>query len=411
MKKSIFTIFLFVLIVFLLIPDGVPLSKIKERIEKTGRLKFKGSVDINYLSGAMFRTYIEHYYNKIHPVGLSEKEEFFLRTMGFYYSNKTLDEIRKNVIKNNAGGFYDEKTKKLFVISDHINSDPVYLLVLVHELRHVIQDQYFDLSEMEGELSDFDDRKLAVIAALEGDAMLLMSKYAEKHTPFPVSPELSDSGYNSDALLSFSPIKFSYNLGELPPVIKYHLTMPYMWGLKFTFEAYKKKKWKSVNKILSNLPESTEQILHPKKYFKREKPIRTKIGYVPQGYKVSHSGTIGEYMLNILLMQDDDYKDYASGWGGDTFKMYRKKGNYFFVWESVWDKEEYCSRFYTDYRNFLETGFSVSFKEGNVKGNPFVAGRIDGHFYFLRKLGKSLFYVKTNDRKEINNFINGGYYD
>ncbi|MEN8223432.1 MAG: hypothetical protein ABFR36_09260, partial [Acidobacteriota bacterium] len=252
---------------------------------------------------------------------------------------------------------------------------------------------------------------IAVTAALEGDAMLLMTKYAEKYTPFPVSPELSLSGYNSDALLSFSPVKFSHNLDNIPPVIKYHLSMPYIHGLKFTFSVFKKGNWKSVNKILTDPPVSSEQILHPEKYIKKELPADSAPAYTPEGYNLYHSGTIGEYMLNILLMEKNIYKDAASGWGGDTFNLFYKGQSYVLVWKSVWDKEEYCDRFYTDFRNFTESAFGISYRKGNVKGNPFIAGRNEGQYLFIRKLGKKMIYLKTNNREEMNNFINGGYYD
>ncbi|MEN8223683.1 MAG: hypothetical protein ABFR36_10585 [Acidobacteriota bacterium] len=411
MKRPFSAFLLFIFLLYGIVFPVVPVSKVKERIEKTGLLKFKSSVELKYVSGSFFKTYIRDYFDKTYPSEISEKESKFLHLMGFLKSEGSLTKLRKRVIENNAGGLYDERNGKLMIISDHMNSDPVYQLILVHELRHALQDQYYNISKLFGNLSDFDDRKLAVTAALEGDAMLLMTQYAEKYTPFPVSPELSLSGYNSDALLSFSPVKFSHNLDDLPPVIKYHLTMPYIHGLKFVFRVFKKGKWKSVNKILNSPPVSTEQILHPEKYLKGELPAGSEPVYAPEKYELYHSGTLGEYLLNILLMEKNNYKDVASGWGGDTFKLFRKENSYVLIWKSVWDKEEYCERFFKDFRLFKESASGISFRDGNVKGNPFIAGRNEGWYLFIRKFGKTMFFVKTNDRKEMNNFINGGYYD
>jgi len=411
MKRSFLIVILFILILSEFVSPAIPASKIKERIEKTGKLKFISDIDLQYLSGKNFIGYIRNYFEKAYPIERSEKESRFLSLMGFLKSDIPLNNIRKRLIENNAGGMYDEMTGKLMIINDHMNSDPVYQLIFVHELRHALQDQYFNISRLFGNLSDFDDRKIAVTAALEGDAMLLMTQYAENYTPFPVSPELSLSGYNSDALLSFSPVKFSHNLDNIPPVIKYHLSMPYIHGLKFTFSVFKKGKWKNVNKILTDPPVSSEQILHPEKYIKRELPIDSEPGYTPAGYELYHSGVIGEYMLNILLMEKNIYKDVASGWGGDTFNLFQKGESYVLVWKSVWDKEEFCERFYTDFRNFTESEFGISYRKGNVKGNPFIAGRNEGQYFFIRKLGNKMFFFKTNNRNEMNNFINGGYYD
>ncbi len=411
MKRSFLMLILFVFILSELVSPAVPATKIKERIEKIGTLKFKTDIDMQYLPGNDFKGYIRSYFEKAYPPDMAKKEVKFLSLIGFLKSDLQLNDIRRRLIENNAGGMYDEQTGKLMIINDHMDSDPVYELILVHELRHALQDQYFNISKLFGDLSDFDDRKIAVTAALEGDAMLLMTQYADKHTPFPVSPELSLSGYNSDALLSFSPVKFSHNLDNIPTVIKYHLSMPYIHGLKFTFSVFKKGKWKAVNKILSDPPVSTEQILHPEKYIKRELPLESKPGYTPAGYNLYHSGTIGEYMLNLLLMKKNMYKNVASGWGGDTFNLFYKGESYVLVWKSVWDKEEYCERFFTDFRNFTESEFGISYRKGNVKGNPFVAGRNDGQYLFMRRLGEKMIFFKTNNREAMNNFINGGYYD
>ncbi len=411
MKRPFLVFFISLFLLNITIFPVIPVSKVKDRIEKIGFLTFKSPVDLKYMTGSAFRSYIRDYFKNTYPSTTSEKESKFLYLMGFFKSEKSVNDLRKRVIENNAGGLYDERKKKLLIIIDHMDSDPVYQLILVHELRHALQDQYYNIASLLGDTSDFDDRKLAVTAALEGDAMLLMTQYAEKYTPFPVSPELSISGYNSDAILSFSPVKFSHNLDNLPPVIRYHISMPYIQGLRFVFRIFKKGKWKRVNAILKDPPVSTEQILHPEKYFKHELPVKVDLVYVPKGYPLYHSGTLGEYMLNILLMKENFYKDIASGWGGDTFKLYSKAGSYVMLWKSAWDKEEYCERFFREFRLFTESEFGISYREGNVKGNPFIAGRSEHGFFFIRRISNRIFYVRTNSRKEMNNFINGGYYD
>ncbi len=414
-EDSMKKLFLAVLIIFLtmngLFPSEISVPRVKERIEKIGGIKFKTSFEIDFMSRNKFSAYIGKYFDKTYPADVSKKEGKFLNIMGFLKRGQSLNEIRKRVIKNNAGGLYDENSGKLIIINEFMNSDPVFKLVLVHELRHALQDQHYNISRMFGSLSDFDDRKLAKLAVLEGDAMFVMSRYAKEYTPFPVSPELSTSGYSSDSLLSFSPVKFSHNLDNVPSIIKNNLTMPYVQGLKFMLAVYRRGKWKGINKVLSNPPVSTEQILHPKKYFKGEIPVSVSIVYKPDGYSIFHSGTIGEFMLNILLAGNKELVDKASGWGGDTFNIYINGNSYVLLWKSVWDKKEYCSRFFTDFRNFTEELFSVSYRKGNVKGNPFLAGKSKSGYLFIRKVGKTVFYMKTNNRKEINTFINGGYYD
>lgn len=410
--KTFFRVSIIILLFFvLLLQGGVSVSRMKERIEKIGKLKFKDHIEVNYINRDTFNRYINSYYEKEYSDVQFRKDELFLKIMGFVSGKVSLKSLKKRIILNNAGGFYDEKSKKLYALREHGLIDPVYSLIVVHELRHALQDQYFGLTQLLGSLSDFDDRKIALLAALEGDAMLVLSLYAQKFTPFPIPPELSSSGYNSDALLSFSPIKFSYNLGNIPDVLKHQLIMPYVEGMKFVYHILKKKKWKGVNSILKSPPDSSEQILHPEKYLKREIPVDISIGFVPEGYDIYFQGTIGEFFLNVLLMKKGNYKDVAIGWGGDKFKLYKKEKDYYLIWESAWDKEEYSSVFFHNFKRYLERKFEISFKKGNINGSPFYAGKSDTDYIFIRKFREKIFFTKTNDRVEINRFINGGYYD
>ena len=81
------------------------------------------------------------------------------------------------------------------------------------------------------------------------------------------------------------------------------------------------------------------------------------------------------------------------------------------MWESLWDKQKYCSQVFVVLKRFLEKQFKVNFRNGNVKGQTFVAGDSEHGYFFLRKIKNKIFYVRSNDRKQVNTFINGGYYD
>ena len=128
-----------------------------------------------------------------------------------------------------------------------------------------------------------------------------------------------------------------------------------------------------------------------------------------------HSGVIGEYYLSVLIKSKEDYidKDYARGWGGDTFQIYKNAGSYFLLWESVWDKDIYCSNFFSDFKRFIEKRFDVNFKKGNVKGIGFIAGKSGARedYFFLVKLTDKIFYARSDKRDQMNALIYGGYYD
>lgn len=389
------------------------IDALKEKVAVLGKLAFKRDVPINYVDKIRLKKYISAFFEKEYPEQLSEKENEFIRLMGFASDDANFDvrNIRKRLFVENTGGLYNEETDELLVLVQYREVNYINSMVLAHELRHALQDQYFNLDNIldSRAFSDFDDRRLAVLAAVEGDATFLMVQYSG------LDADILASSPTSDALMSFLPTAKPSLLYREPEIIKNQLLMPYIQGLRFVSAVFKKKKWKGVNRILHLPPASTEQILHPEKYFKREMPVEVLIQYKPQGYQLFHSGVIGEYYLKVLVKSKEDYtyKEYAQGWGGDTFHIYKNAGSYFLVWESVWDKDIYCSNFYSDFKRFIEKRFDVNFKKGNVKGIGFIAGKASTRedYFFLMKLKDKIFYARSDNRDQMNALIYGGNYD
>lgn len=305
------------------------IDALKEKVAALGKLAFKHDVPINYVNKVRLKKYISAFFEKEYPEQLSGKENEFIRLMGFADNDANIDvrNIRKRIFLDNTGGLYNEETDELLVLAQYRELNYINSMVVVHELRHALQDQYFNLAGILGSrsFSDFDDRKLAVLAALEGDATFLMVQYSG------LDADILASSPSSDALMSFLPTAKPSLLYREPEIIKDQLLMPYIYGLRFVSAVFKKKKWKGVNRILHLPPASTEQIIHPEKYFKREAPMEVIIQYQPRGYQLFHSGVIGEYYLKVLVKSEEDYtyKDYALGWGGDTFRIYKNAGSYF----------------------------------------------------------------------------------
>lgn len=380
-----------------------------KKIERIGKLKFKKQVPLRYMGRRRLNRYVASILDREYSPGLSEKEAYYFRAMGFIRGDDILDvkAMRRRLLENNVGGIYNEQTKEFVLATESRHTDYLHSMLLVHELRHALQDQYFDLASLMGTFSDFDDRKLARLAAIEGDATFIMLKCSD------LDPELLSSNISSGALLSFSPVPKPALLHDKPEIIKYQLIMPYVEGLRFVCYVFKKKGIKGVNKILHRPPLSTEQILHPEKYFLKEPPMPVIVNYRPEGYELIHSGVIGEYMLNILLRPNNDeyIPDSAAGWGGDMFHLYKKDKYYFYTWESLWDEITFCNDFYTRYKHYLENRYAVRFKEGKINDTPFIAGAGVGGYFFLRKEEKKIFYARSDNREQMNKFIYGGTYD
>ncbi len=385
------------------------LDLIKSRVATVGKLAFMQDVAVQYIKKAQLLQHVETTFLAAYPAELAKKEAVYLRLMGFVDKIGDVRLLRKKILLDHVRGVYDPKAKQLLVLNEYRTIDYINSMFLFHELRHALQDAHYSLAPWLGLYSDFDDRQLSVLAAIEGDATFTMIQCND------LDAGTLTSSNDADALFSFTPSPKPAMLYREPEIIKSQALMPYIDGLRFTNAVFGKKKWKGVNRILTRPPDSTEQILHPEKYLKREQPVAVEILYQPGNYSLYHSGVIGEYYLDVLLKakDQDGLLPLARGWGGDTFHIYKSTvdTSYFLMWESMWDKEEFCSRFYENFNRFIEKHFNVVLKKGTVNGIDFVAGSVGQDYFFITRLAKKIFYTRSNNRQQMNTFIYGGNYD
>ncbi len=400
---------LFTLVVFLCLAVeaglGTDLDELKRSVVAIGHLGFTQDVPVRYLDREQLKSYIEHLFESDYPDELAAKEEDFLYLMGFTDGKIALKPLRKKIILENVGGMYNEKTKELLAVEEFRKVDMINGPALAHELRHAVQDQHFHLAALLGDLSDFDDRKLAALAAVEGDATLVMVH------ELGYDPDLVGDAFSPENVLAFSALAGASTLAAAPDIVKYQLLMPYLDGMRFSQAIVKAKKWKGLNQVLARKPLSSEQILHPQKYLAREMPQAVFTAYRPARGERVYSGVVGEYYLNVLLKNGPDIADFASGWGGDLFSLYRDGDARLLLWESQWDTPQDCARFHADFRRFLENRFHVNFQDGAGGGRRFIAGSSAGGYFFLLRDNARLFYARSNDRAKINELISGGIYD
>ena len=395
----------FILCGLLLCAQSASVEDLKKMVVEIGQLSFKQDVPVRYLDRPQLKKYIEQLFESDYPDELAKKESEFIYLMGFSAEKISLKSLRRTIILENIGGMYNEKTKELLAVEEFRSLDMINAPAVVHELRHAIQDQHFRLAGILGDYSDYDDRKLAALAAIEGDATLVMIRQ------LGFDPDMIGEAFSADSVLAFSALTGASSLVAAPAIVKYQLLMPYLEGMKFSRDILNKKKWRGLNLVLNQPPLSSEQILHPEKYLSREMPMPVRIGYRPLPGQLVHSGVIGEYFLNVLLANGAEITDAASGWGGDAYAIYRNADFTILLWEAQWDTPGDCSRFLTAFRSFLEKKFTLSFRAGQNKGQLFMAGNSQAGYFFLHQKNARLFYARSNDRGQINELISGGSYD
>jgi hypothetical protein len=166
------------------------------------------------------------------------------------------------LLTEQVAGYYDPKTRQ-FHLADWIDLNG-QKPIMAHELTHALQDQHFDLRRFEHWPKGDSDAELAAHSLIEGDATLAMALYVASNPLRTLAflKSLVGTGMSTE------------ELDKAPRALRESLLFPYQEGTDWTRSLYKQGGWDRVSKAFTDLPQSTEQILHPEKYFAHEAPVK-----------------------------------------------------------------------------------------------------------------------------------------
>ena len=300
-------------------------------------------------------------------------DEVTLKKLGLAPADFQFRALMIRVLTEQVAGYYDPKTHE-FHLADWIDLDG-QKPIMAHELTHALQDQHFNLGRFEHWPKGDSDAELAAHALIEGDATLSMALYVANN-PLRWIAFLKSLGTTGTP---------SVELDKAPRALRETLLFPYQEGTVWTRSLYKNGGWDRVSNAFTELPQSTEQILHPEKYFAHEGPIKVTLPDVTsvlsgQGSVVGaqrsvrredlslvtrHSSPVagwrrldydieGEWGLYLILDQflksSAESHRAAAGWGGDRFEIYEgPQGEACIVSLSAWDTENDAREFFDAY--------------------------------------------------------------
>ncbi len=252
------------------------------------------------------------------------------------------------LLAEQVAGYYDPKAQQ-FYLADWIELEG-QKPVMAHELTHALQDQHFNLRRFEKWPKGDSDAELAAHALIEGDAVLAMSLYMARHPQtFLALLRMGAAGSSSEVFDS------------APRVIRESLTFPYTQGFEWSKTVYRRGGWKMISDAFTNLPQSSEQIMHPEKYFSNEAPVKVVLpefkSFLGTGWKRIDSDVNGEWgcylLLDEFIKEDKVSKRAAAGWAGDRFAVYEddKTGQVFTAQLWIWDSENDAAEFFNAYQS------------------------------------------------------------
>ena len=254
-----------------------------------------------------------------------------------------------------VAGFYRPKSKELFLAD--WNELGQQRPIMAHELVHALQDQHFDLRRFETWPRGDGDREAAIHALIEGDATGLMYNYLLKPVNSDITKLASISSF-SDMAMAQAEKEGQKVLLSAPQAIRESLIFPYVYGAGFVQELVKKRGWDGVSRAFTDLPQSTEQIIHFEKYSAREAPVKIKLSDISSllgtGWKRLDADVNGEFGYYLILSQFIDKqaaRKAAAGWGGDQSTLYENaaKGLLLLAHLSVWDTAAEAGDFFKAY--------------------------------------------------------------
>jgi hypothetical protein len=138
-------------------------------------------------------------------------------------------------------------------------------------------------------------------------------------------------------------------------------------------------------------PVSTQQILHPAKYFLHVQPAdpALPVVHLPRGYKGLVGGELGELEQGILLQQyvgKTRAADLAPHWRGCNFELRenKKAGRVVLLYSTEWDSEASAAQYFAAYREIMRKKWK-SMTIASEEANALTGTGDDGRFELRRQ--------------------------
>jgi hypothetical protein len=254
---------------------------------------------------------------------------------------------------SSAGATYSPLHKRVLLLAGQGKDAPARDESLItHEYVHALQDQHFDLLKLLAARPYNFDRAEAAFAVVEGDAMNVQRRREQTDIVWS-RRTLEEIASNEDARFG----EYRKEIGAFfPPILTETFIFRYRDGTRFVETVRRKSGERGIDELFRRPPASSEQVLHPEKYFAHESPREVALdegAFAANDWKVAAKTPLGELGVRGLLLKAlpaTEAMRAASGWGGDRAYLFeRAKATPLFVWKTYWDKPEDATEFFRAY--------------------------------------------------------------
>jgi hypothetical protein len=239
------------------------------------------------------------------------------------------------LVSGSARAFYDPATRRLAVLGEPVSE--ATRRSLLHQLCRAFVDAQRPVTRLLDGATSTDER-LARRAQLAGEALALLLEVLELDVPGrPADEQATRLGR------ALAPTA----MADTPRWIREQLTFPYAGGLLLVRAALATRSWSALNALAARPPASTEQVLHPAKYFAGEAPVRLPArplaALPPDELPAGRDDTLGELGLRTFLAELGVFEEHAAaaaeGWAGDRIVFYGAPAPVVTLWLVALDSE------------------------------------------------------------------------
>ncbi len=387
-------------------------------LEQMRGKKFKHDVGVETQSLEDFRKFVDKELDKELPPDKAKAVSKTLQAFELLPKGYDLRKGLSDLYVSQAGAYYNPDTRKFYMLMTSMPDNQLDAMIL-HELMHALQDQYFELKPAMTKIAAAgnEDATAAFQFLVEGEATYLMTLYQLKGQgiadPAALGPmeeimfarmrdmDRAMLAANSDMLVGMlgpesADLKRALEaLKTMPGYLFWSLHAPYLSG---QYAAYKLRRagkgYEKVDALFAadGYPASTEQMLHPAKLAGGAAPdapaavaldgaaLQAALGkdWAPQ-----HANVMGE--LGVFILMDEKLPaepqdpmaamkpgaqtrraKVAAGWDGDRYLAFEGPGGALaLVWKTAWDGE-------ADAKEFADTLAEFGWKDATVRGTEVV---------------------------------------
>ncbi|HEY3175053.1 MAG TPA: hypothetical protein VGK94_04750 [Candidatus Polarisedimenticolia bacterium] len=337
--------------------------EIMPKVEEIRGLKFKQDVPVRVVDDVQARAHFQSRIEKFWPESQIRAEQTAYIQLGLLPAGAELKGSLFALLEEQAAGFYDPDSDTFFVLGDMPRSSAP--LLMAHELTHALDDQHYGIDALIEKTRADEERAAGVSAVVEGSGMLVMTLFLSKemlagNLDLAAIAELGQSeAGRGDALKA------------APPLLQRGLLSPYLLGQTFLLRGDLSNissglRAADLDRAFRDPPLSSEQILHPEKYWddtKRDPPRPVELpdpcAALGAGWSRTGQGDLGEMNIAILtgsvpldLLSPEATgpgawtNEAAAGWGGDQWSLCGSAGGrHVTLLATLWDTPEDAAQF------------------------------------------------------------------